>query len=168
MSAYQGNDVAIIAHSFGTYAITQILREVPSFRPSRIIFCGSIVPQQFRWDRIDNCPEILNDCGGRDIWPVLAASLSWGYGPSGIFGFGSPRIHDRYHNFKHSSYFDGDFVERFWTPWLKEGRIVASQYEGMRRRTPYWMSLVTVSSFRLLLTVGIILLIYYILIPLLA
>jgi hypothetical protein len=137
VSLHSGCDVAVIAHSFGTYAIAQLLTEEASFRPKRVLFCGSIVRQHFRWDMIDNCPEILNDCGGRDVWPLLASALSFGYGPSGTFGSGTPGVRDRYHNFKHSDYFQRDFVERFWKPWLVEGRIVAlsTKEKGERRPT---------------------------------
>ncbi|MEU9422400.1 hypothetical protein AB0D87_05990 [Streptomyces sp. NPDC048342] len=146
-----GRDIVVIAHSFGTYAVSRILGDSPDFRPQRILFCGSIVKQSFRWDKISECPPIVNDCGGRDIWPVLAAALSWGYGPSGVFGFGTPGIRDRHHSFKHSDYFSREFINEYWTPWIKDGSVTESRYEGTPRQVPYWMSLVSVSSFRVLL-----------------
>jgi hypothetical protein len=149
LSLHRDSELCVVAHSFGTYAITSILSEDDAFRPTRIVFCGSIVPQHFRWDTITNCPEILNECGGRDVWPVLASALSRGYGPSGTYGFGTPGVHDRHHDLEHGDYFSKDFVERYWQPWLASGKIVQSQYEGIRRTTPYWMSLITLTSFRL-------------------
>lgn len=136
--------VTIIAHSFGTYTIARLLAEVPTFRPDRILLCGAIVRQDYRWDHIDDCPEVLNDCGGRDVWPIFATAFSWGYGPSGTFGFGTAGVRDRYHDFKHSGYFERSFVERYWKPWIDNGAIVNSDYEIGNRSTPYWMSLLTV------------------------
>jgi pimeloyl-ACP methyl ester carboxylesterase len=65
--------LSVIAHSFGTYAIGKILRENPDIRLHRLILCGAILPSDFRWDQIRRSVEtdIINDCGIRDIWPVL-------------------------------------------------------------------------------------------------
>jgi len=149
--------VIIIAHSFGTYILARLLAEVSSIRPDKVLLCGAIVRTDFRWDRIDPCPEIVNDCGSRDVWPVFATAFSWGYGPSGTFGFGMAPVRDRFHDFRHSDYFDRDFVERFWKPWVEDGTLIASIYESGDRRVPYWMSVLTVPLIRiaLLLTVGV-------------
>src|SRR5262245_45066051 len=83
--SHPGAQLMIIAHSFGTYAVTTILRRKPHIRPARMILCGSIVPEEFRWDQLPNRPEVINECGSRDIWPILAKATSWGYGASGTF-----------------------------------------------------------------------------------
>ncbi|MFG2782342.1 hypothetical protein ACGFY7_31415 [Streptomyces prunicolor] len=160
ISMNHGNDIVVIAHSFGTYAVSRILKDDLNFRPTRILFCGSIIGQNFRWDRIENCPPIVNDCGARDVWPALATALSWGYGASGVFGFGTPGIQDRHHNFKHSDYFSESFMKEYWHPWIKEGRVIQSGYEGMAKSSPYWMSLVTVNSFRLFILFLVLFIVY--------
>ena len=78
-----------------------------------------------------------------DIWPVLATSTTWGYGPTGTFGFGFPTIRDRHHDMAHSDFFSKDFVERFWRPWVHEGRDVESEFEATQPPAPLWMSLLT-------------------------
>ena len=152
ISQGKGRHVTVIAHSFGTYAVAQLLSRVATFRPDRILLCGAIIRTDFRWDQIENRPEILNDCGSRDVWPIFATAFSWGYGPSGTFGFGTPGIIDRYHHARHSEYFTRDFVERFWKPWIINGALVSSEHE-LQRPTPYWMSLLTVPIVRLVAVV---------------
>ena len=118
--------LSVIAHSFGTYAIGKILKENPDIRLHRLILCGAILPSEFRWDQIRHSveTEIINDCGIRDIWPVLAQSTMFGYGPSGRFGFGTPGVRDRYHDFGHGGVFQEKFVSDFWLPWFRSGNFV--------------------------------------------
>lgn len=93
--------------------------------PNRVLLCGLIVRTAFRWGRIDPCREIVNDCGSRDVWPVFATTFSWGHEPSGTSGFGIAPVHDWFHELRHSDYFDRDFVERCWKPWVEEDTLIA-------------------------------------------
>jgi pimeloyl-ACP methyl ester carboxylesterase len=121
--------LSVIAHSFGTYAIGEILRENPDIRLHRLILCGAILSSDLRWDKIPYSVEtkIINDCGRRDIWPVLAQSTTFGYGTSGRFGFGDARTLTRFHNFGHAGFFDKEFVSEFWLPWFRSGQFVKSK-----------------------------------------
>jgi hypothetical protein len=160
------DELVIVSHSFGTYAITEILRKNPAIVPTRLLFCGSILKQNYRWDMLPNRADTINDCGTKDIWPVLANSVTWGYGPSGAFGFGTPQITDRFYPFYHSDFFRTEmspsrgesqgivavsdkpprlsFVEEFWVPWICSGKVVRSKHEQARGITPYWMSILGV------------------------
>ena len=51
----------------------------------------------------------------------------------------------------HSDYFSEGFMREYWHPWIREGRVVQSGYEGMAKPSPYWVSLVSVNSFLLLI-----------------
>lgn len=135
--------ISIIAHSFGTYIVSKILERHTDIDFYRIIFCGSIVPSTFRWDRYKGRFEtpILNDCGMFDIWPVFAKFATWGYGPSGRFGFKSNRVRDRFHRFKHSDFFTENFFLDYWKPFLESGDIVEGELE--REKIPWWTSAVT-------------------------
>ena len=137
-------ELVIVAHSFGTYAITKILRQKPGIRPSRMILCGSIVPRRFRWDLLPNRPKVINDCGSRDIWPILAQSTTWGYGATGVLGFGFPNVKDRFHDMSHSDYFDEAFVERFWRPWVQDEQYVESEYECRQPPVPLWRLMLSI------------------------
>src|SRR5271166_4684228 len=81
--------LSIIAHSFGTYVVGKILQRHFDLHIHRLILCGSVLPQDFPWEqyqgRFDD-KRAINECGKADIWPVLAKSLSWGYGASGTHG----------------------------------------------------------------------------------
>jgi hypothetical protein len=122
-------NMSVVAHSFGTYAIGKILRENPDIRLHRLILCGAILRSNFRWDQIQRSVEtpIINDCGIKDIWPVLAQSTTFGYGPSGRFGFGTPGVRDRYHDFGHGGFFQEKFVSDFWLPWFRNGNFIKSK-----------------------------------------
>lgn len=118
--------LSVIAHSFGTYVFGSILEREPDLYFHRAILCGSILKAAFPWENyphrftapIRRSRQVLNDCGYRDIWPVLAASATWGYGPSGRFGFGHPRVRDRFHQLAHSEFLSAEFAARYWLPFL--------------------------------------------------
>ncbi len=144
---FAGHDISVIAHSYGTYALSHILLEHSDITLRRIILCGSIIPATFPWSRIaiqiSDQPmrgAVLNECGTRDIWPILAAATSWGYGNSGTHGFGSVEVRDRIHAMPHGGYFDKAFVRKFWLPFLARGQIVASAVERAGTGTPWWFS----------------------------
>lgn len=143
---YPNAKISAIAHSFGTYALTKSLRE-PDVEFHKVILCGSIVPEDFRVAshkaQISFDP-ILNDCGTHDIWPPFAKSVTWGYGATGTFGFGTVGIHDRFNKFSHSEYFSKDFVEKYWRPFITKGVIVPTAWEVERGTPPYWQSLLSI------------------------
>jgi pimeloyl-ACP methyl ester carboxylesterase len=153
---------SIVAHSFGTYVVAKILELEADIRFHRLILCGSIVPDKFNWERyghrIDSdCSEnwhVVNDCGMNDIWPVFAKSMTWGYGSSGRFGFGHPRVKDRFFNVNHSGFFSENFIRDYWLPYLSKGEIV----EGIldRATTPWWVSVLTIIKLRNLVIILIV------------
>lgn len=138
-------EIVFVGHSFGTYILGQILKENPDIRPHRLLLCGSIIPEDFRWDQLSNRPqEVLNEAGSRDIWPILAKALTWGYGSSGTFGF-MGYVRDRYHNIGHSDYFEPGFAEKFWVPWIQTGKVESTEFETeLRPSTPWFKNLIEV------------------------
>ncbi len=132
---YPNHKISVVAHSFGTYAITKILQKEPDINLYRLILCGSIVKKRYRWDSLARYPAggVQNLCGTKDVWPVFAYALSWGYGPSGTFGFGTNRVNDAYFDSGHSGFFDAAFIQQFWLPFLENGTDVDPK---TRRRTP--------------------------------
>jgi hypothetical protein len=150
INQFKGWHISAIAHSYGTFALSRILIEHDDIELDRIILCGSIIPNAFPWSRIQNQIKgkpmreaVLNECGTKDIWPVLAASTTWGYGNSGTYGFGSVQVTDRIHEMPHSGYFEKDFVKKFWAPFLASGKIISSGVEKAGTGTPSWFSVLS-------------------------
>lgn len=141
-NVHEGAKVSVIAHSFGTYALFKLLNDTAEFRFFRVILCGSIVSDEYPWDHVQPRvkEKIVNDCGTRDIWPVAAKSLSWGYGATGTFGFKTVALHDRFHDIDHGGFFDSDFVKRFWVPYIETGEIVPSEWNIKRPSSPWYVN----------------------------
>lgn len=150
------NALSIIAHSFGSYIIGKILENETDIKFHRLILCGSIIPDNFSWGRFghrlhsdsEDSWQVINECGMQDIWPVIAKSITWGYGSSGRFGFGHPRVKDRFYNIGHSGFFDEEFVRKRWLPYFVSGEITPSVLN--RPTTPWWLSILTVFKIRYL------------------
>jgi hypothetical protein len=110
-------DVSIIAHSFGTYLVVKILSECPELTIDNLILCGSIVKPEGLSVQVQRQVKgiIINDCGVKDVWPVIAELFSRSYAASGVRGFGGNVI-DRFHSCGHSGFFNADFVRTNWLP----------------------------------------------------
>lgn len=136
------SSISIIAHSFGTFAIARILQQNRHININRLILCGSVVPQNFRWEDVAGQIElpVLNECGTLDIWPVFASMMTVGYGATGTLGFGDPCVSDRYHRLSHSGFFDRAFIQRFWIPFIEAGSVLESEPDGQYHRIAWWMS----------------------------
>jgi hypothetical protein len=154
-------DISVVAHSFGTWIISHVLISEPDIKFHRLILCGSVIPDTFEWahyrHRIGSVSDqwrVINDCGSKDVWPVLAQSVTWGYGSSGRFGFGHPNVKDRFHSAGHSDFFTDDFVRTYWRPYLSDGTVV----DGLpdRPKAPWMLSVLTVAKLRYLIILALI------------
>jgi hypothetical protein len=67
------------------------------------------------------------------------------------------RWRDRYHFFDHFGYFNVEFVNKYWVPFVKDGTIVESEYEITRPPAPQWMSWLSLVPLRWLWLTPIIL-----------
>jgi len=138
---------SIIAHSFGTVIVSDILMREFDFRADRVIFCGSIVRYNFPVEQITARlrSSLLNEVGTRDYWPILTESVTWGYGSSGAYGFRRPAVMDRWHDgSSHSTFLSKEFCREFWVPFLQDGTVTAPERV---ERTPQRISLL--SAFKL-------------------
>ncbi len=139
--------ISVIAHSFGTHLLTQLLLGDPHMIVKRVLLCGSVVDRDFEWEsvrlQIGNASDpakekfILNDCGNGDKWPVLAKSI--GYGAIGTNGAGSVLVTDRFHVGKHGLFFDAEFMKKYWVPFFESGEIVCSEVES--RSALHWSTI---------------------------
>lgn len=159
---HRDSHLSIIAHSFGTYTIAKILEDNPDIRIYRLILCGSVLNTDFRWDKLQNRIEgyqagtnaVINECGTRDLWPILARISTWGYGSAGSFGFGSPIVTDRYHDYHHGDYFSPQFVRKYWVPFIEQGVITNSNWGP---EIPWWKSVLSLFPLRYIIVLVIIL-----------
>lgn len=120
--------VSVIAHSYGTFAVTEALEQNRDLEINHLVLCGAIVRSSYDWGatRRQITGYIVNDYSFRDPWPVLAKSTTWGFGATGTYGFRSGRIDkDRDHHLCHSGFFRQAFVEKYWKPIFVSGEIVA-------------------------------------------
>ena len=129
MAGHNVSRVSVIAHSFGTAIVAWILKNKFDLKFGRIIFCGSVVnyrfPFQIYSDRYEG--NLVNEVGTRDFLPILAESVTWGYGSTGTFGFHRPRVFDRYHkDVSHSAFLNAKFCRKHWIPVLKGKKPLTS------------------------------------------
>ncbi len=126
-----GRQIHIIAHSFGAYLVTRaLLRLKQHERPKvgTLLLCGSVLKQLFPWEKLvgsNGCVRrVVNDCGEKDIWPIVAQLIAFGMGSSGRRGFAGPvgksvGVVNRYYNdIAHSDFFRDRFMAEHWMPIL--------------------------------------------------
>jgi WD40 repeat protein len=130
--------ICLVGHSFGTHIIAYALQSLPPEIHSKVdtvIFSGSVLNKQFRWDAMlgTRVVRVVNDCGDNDWILPLNAILPFGSGVAGRNGFEGLIDADfcnRYFAFGHSGYFyrskgaktsnDNWFMARYWVPLLIE------------------------------------------------
>jgi internalin A len=157
----KGADCSIIAHSFGTFVLTRILRDNADLDFNRIIFCGSVVPQKFRFQDYRKRFEapLLNEIGTRDFWPVFAEVVTFGYGAAGTYAFRRPGTRDRLHNRKaHSDFLNRDFCKKYWIPFLRDGTIIENDEKA--EPPPWWLWAVSVLKIKYFLLAAAAILLY--------
>jgi pimeloyl-ACP methyl ester carboxylesterase len=119
--------ISVIAHSFGTYLVAQALERFPEVTVARLIFCGSIVRQDYPWTHTicetRQVTEVLNDYGRLDFWAALVGWVVEDAGPSGRRGFSDTArgavIQREHRDFRHSDYFYTLNYRRNWIPFLQ-------------------------------------------------
>ena len=149
---YPANEchMSIIAHSFGTYLVTRILQENSYLIIGDLLLCGSVAPDSQDWTKIRNQTQsrtrergkglILNDCGSRDIWPVMARVATWGFDSTGTYGIRKNGVIDRFHPIRHSEFFQKDFVDKYWKPFVDRSEVIPVE-ESDKIDSPGWFGL---------------------------
>lgn len=81
--------------------------------------------------------SIMNEVATGDIFPVLAANLTWGYGSPGTHGFRNNYVEDRWNSGGHSTVLARQHCSKIWIPFLKTGEVV----ESSEKPTTIWVKL---------------------------
>lgn len=132
--------ISVIAHSFGTYVVSRILKEHPDIRFEKIVLSGCLIKRSYPWDIYASGmrkSSIINDVGVRDIWPLIASCSTWGYGSTGRVGFKNATVTDRYFDYSHSEFFESKHmhIAKYWRPLFELDEIVPSEWERNPDRT---------------------------------
>ncbi len=149
---YPNARLSVIAHSFGTWIMGEVLEDNPDIRLDRLVLCGSVLERGYRWDKLSAqlAHTVSNDVGTRDPWPLVAEKLGWGYGATGLTGFGAVGVRDRFHRFGHSEFLTTEFARTYWRPWLVDGDWTASAWDVERPAAPWWFSAIAAAPIKLL------------------
>lgn len=113
----------VVGHSFGTFLARKLLGGNPNLRPSRLVFCGSVLRRDPRtWQLLVERSELVrNDYSVGDQWPMLAARTSLWFGESGTFGaadIGGRLLNVKWASRDHSFYLTEEFVLEHWHRFL--------------------------------------------------
>jgi len=159
----QGQHPSIVAHSFGTYILGNALLKYDWLKFNKVILCGSILPQDFPWDKLiarGQVQAVRNEFGVKDIWTAMVRWFVAGTGPSGHQGFTCS--HERFEQeefvYKHSEYFNKGHMEAKWLPFLDRGlpEISATDTPVQRSRVsrPWGLHLLYLIALILLILAG--------------
>lgn len=116
---------SIIAHSFGSWLVANLIEKYPQVKFDKVILTGSIVDSKFDWRKAlarDQLNYLRNDYGKKDIWPRVAACCVYKGGNSGTFGFEQKAgliAQKPFEYYTHSTCFTRLHFEREWLPVLK-------------------------------------------------
>ncbi|MEA3140409.1 MAG: hypothetical protein QOK23_2578 [Gammaproteobacteria bacterium] len=118
-------EVAVVAHSFGAYLITNILLWNPHIRVRHLILCGAVTDARWPLNRIRSQIQgrLINHASRRDIWPSVAELISRRYKASGVYGISMSDKEERFHNCLHSDYLRDDYLTKFYLPELRGAEI---------------------------------------------
>jgi pimeloyl-ACP methyl ester carboxylesterase len=140
-------EVSIIAHSFGTWLVANILNRYPAVKIKRASFIGCIVKDDFPWGNVlgrnIERKHLINEVGNLDVWPLLANVTTWGYGPTGTFGFGKAHVVDRRHDSTHSQLLTEEFSRQYLAPFFLDGTTITP---GHRPKQSCWTKCVGKTS----------------------
>ncbi len=142
-AAPDGAQVHVIAHSFGSYLLTQILKRRGDIRFTRVVFCGSVVHRRTNFTKLGLGSDLLNEVGEIDQWPALAESSTWRYGAAGTVGLRKAMVRDRWNKgVGHPDYLKPEFCRTKWVPFLRTGTVVDEKIGS--RKPAWWVTLLLI------------------------
>ena len=137
---------SVIGHSFGCYVICQTLVQATELEWDRIVFCGSVVRNDFEFNRVSHQfgDPLLNLVGTLDYYPVLAAWINKRLGSSGSTGLNrSKTLTNWHHGLGHGGFLTASFTEKVFVPFLKGE---AWHRGGSPQKLPLWLRILTYFS----------------------
>ncbi len=114
---------SIIAHSFGSYLVCQLLHKYPEFVCfDKVILAGSIAPANFDWAAIIKQGQVIqvrNEVATLDRWPILAKKFVRDAGDSGTKGFDGFPQGGQMCQYSHAIGHSGTHFESMYDHWAK-------------------------------------------------
>lgn len=154
---HAGATPSIVAHSLGTYLVTQAMTIFfGDVKFDRIILCGSIARRDYKWSKAkkgDLFQRGLNDYGRQDVWSRLVEWVVSDAGSSGHRGFSDNAkgaLLQQERDFRHSDYFYAENYKLRWIPFLLGQKL--STLPVVRRTDVNWKFLATTATLALLAT----------------
>lgn len=115
---------SVIAHSFGALQVSHLLKMHNHVMFDKVILAAGIVPLSYPWSDMLNAQRVtwvVNDLGGKDLWPKVARLFAPHAGNSGTARFSEEHraLHQIEHpHYGHSDYFSQGNFRRNWLPTL--------------------------------------------------
>lgn len=122
---HPGKKISIIAHSYGTLIVTQLLEQFHFFKLDRLILVASIVPSNFNWLSVlqdERLFKLMNECGGQDVFPEIANNWVRKAGNAGTVGFSTTSalvVNNFKKDAKHSSLLSVERCSSIWEKFLR-------------------------------------------------
>lgn len=120
---FPSSPVPVFAHSNGAKVLARILDRLP-VRPDGVFLAGAVCTKDDAGRFDDVRVFVANDCGLRDLWPLVAAALRPSvFGDVGVVGFGNSPIVDRFFAFGHAGALDPTHFQDWIYPSIVTGRL---------------------------------------------
>ncbi|WP_243359726.1 NACHT domain-containing protein [Fundidesulfovibrio terrae] len=116
--------IAVVAHSFGTYIVSKALTRFPGIEFDRILLLSAAMRRDFDWSRVSSrCGRILSIICGED-WPLKIARFLPFIGSAGLDGF-DKKFHFLSERIEclseHSDVFGTPYMRKVWIPFFRDG-----------------------------------------------
>ena len=138
-----GCKISMFAHGFGTHVATKVLQENPHFSVDNLLLIRSVVRSDFDWQQVK--PQItgtiVNECLTKDAWPLIVQSFNWNFGSTGICGFKTKSIQNRFHQLSHKEMLNPDNYTQYWTPYFEGAKVAQEQNAPVQFSSPryFWL-----------------------------
>ncbi|MCA3058433.1 MAG: hypothetical protein ING60_01225 [Rhodocyclaceae bacterium] len=131
---------SIVAHSFGTWLLGELLNRYTDVSFDKVILSGSVLPPDFDWPRLIESGRITAlhvEVATKDPWPVIADHVSWVlrphvFGRSGVTGFAKkhPRVTENKQHISHSDMFYQTRYE-MWLDFITKPEVLSEDLQPM-------------------------------------
>jgi pimeloyl-ACP methyl ester carboxylesterase len=150
---HPGADISVIAHSYGTLLITEILSENSNIYIDRLILVNSIIPCDFDWGDLHSkgrIQKVLNECACDDPFPIIAKKWIRDCGSSGVEGFITDDefiINNYKDNAGHSTLLNADRCRDMWIPFLADTGTFLKEFSESSGPSKKALRLVSIINF---------------------